>query len=308
MISAIVPHAGEPDSIWPTLRALSNELPAIPNLIGDDDGRLNQRHMPRNAKIYAGPRQGFAANVNQLAARVETEWFLLLNNDVELHTGSGKRIKHFMKWASAKTGLVATTIWQPDGTLDSFGDTFSWLLGRPLKRGRGTADIVRADRLPLLSVSGAVMLVRTKAWRELGGLDEGFGQYYEDVDFGWRAQAAGWRIKTLPGCNSTHLGGQSFPSVDRAYFGARNNLWLIRRHQPDDETLLRRAERSWRFKANRSEPDIAAAITQGLLDGRSEDVPVSPSSKTAERALMWRHPSIGQEWRMVYQAFRHRSF
>jgi GT2 family glycosyltransferase len=264
--------------------------------------------MPFNVKILAGPRRGFAANVNLLAAQVTTEWILLVNNDVVLHTGSGKRLKYFMRWASSRVGLAATSVWQQNGRLDSYGDTFSWWLARPLKRGRGTADVVRADRLPLLSVSGAVMMIRTKLWRELGGFDEGFSQYYEDVDFGWRALAAGWRIDCIPGCNSTHVGGQSFSTKDKAFFGARNNLWLIRRHQPEDKALLKRAEQVWRFKARRSPPKIAAAIERGLVSGRVDDVPTSPSTKNAARKLMWLHPGPWQEWGLIRDVWRHRTF
>ena len=308
MITPVIPHAGDEDTIWPTILTLGREFGGTRMLIGDDSGLLRQESLPRNFTVYPGPRRGFAANVNQLAEKVTTDWMLLVNNDVELHRGSGRQLRTYVKYADRKVGLVATSVWRPDGTLDSFGDTFSWLLGRPLKRGRGTQDVVRAARLPLLSVSGAVMLVKMEMWRQLNGLDEGFAQYYEDVDFGWRAIEQRWRLDELREANSTHNESQTFAAADKAFFGTRNNLWLIRRHCSSDPGLLENAVKSWRFKAKRSAPAISEAITRGLEAGLNDDVPPAPSPIERTHRVSLMRPTIFQEALLVWSAWRRRSF
>ena len=58
-------------------------------------------------------------------------------------------------------------------------------------------------------VSGSCMLVRRKAFEELGGFDESYFMYGEDVDLCWRAHRAGYAVAWVPSASVTHVGGIS---------------------------------------------------------------------------------------------------
>src|SRR5262249_26629392 len=61
------------------------------------------------------------------------------------------------------------------------------------------------------ALSGACLLVRRSCLESLGGLDERFFLYFEDVDLGLRARAAGWRVRLVPDARAVHaLGGSAF--------------------------------------------------------------------------------------------------
>lgn len=301
MITPIIPHAGSATTLRPLLRSLNLELPTNRPIIGDDSGRL--KLAPIRGKVLPGPGRGFAANANQLARRVRTPWILLLNNDVALHVGWGRQVTRRLPKLKRSVGLVATTVWRQDGRLDSLGDTFSWLLARPLKRGHGTMRPLAAARLPLLSVSGAVMLVRREAWDQLRGLDETFGQYYEDVDFGWRALSRRWQIATMMEANSTHAIGLTYPSETRAYFGARNSLWLLRRHLPDQTQILERAVRSWRWRSRTMTDKERVAVQKGLAAGLNGLVAPIPQNEIATKILERRRPKSWSEAFWLWRSY-----
>ena len=86
------------------------------------------------------------------------------------------------------------------------------------------------------AVSGAFMLMRTDALHEVGGFDQQFFMYAEDIDLCMRFRAAGWRVGYRPVATVVHVGGGSgaggrrTPDADAAAF--RTMAPLIRKHRP----------------------------------------------------------------------------
>ena len=83
------------------------------------------------------------------------------------------------------------------------------------------------------AVSGACMMVRTAALREIGLFDERFFLYFEEIDLCLRAWQRGWQVAYLPGIQVVHTGGFStaprFHSYLRIYL--RSCLYLYRKHR-----------------------------------------------------------------------------
>lgn len=77
--------------------------------------------------------------------------------------------------------------------------------------------------------SGACMCVRTKVYKECGGLDAAFFAHMEEIDLCWRIRNAGWRLVCLPQSVVYHLGGGalSYESPRKTYLNHRNNLLMI---------------------------------------------------------------------------------
>lgn len=98
------------------------------------------------------------------------------------------------------------------GLLDALGHAF---LGYVAPRNRFTRRyrLLDVDRdMPSTDVdwvSGSCFLVRRRAWDALGGFDEGYFMYAEDVDLCWRAHRAGWRVAFEPTARVTHVQGVS---------------------------------------------------------------------------------------------------
>ena len=71
---------------------------------------------------------------------------------------------------------------------------------------------------------GAFLFLRREMMEELGGFDEGFHLYGEDIDLAYRAAKAGWERWYVPGAHVTH---DYAAAIDRAFF-SRRTLWHLR--------------------------------------------------------------------------------
>jgi GT2 family glycosyltransferase len=85
------------------------------------------------------------------------------------------------------------------------------------------------------------MLIRREALEALGGLDEGFFLYGEDIDLCRRIRDAGWDIRFEPGATVMHVGGVSAPRGDLLPVLAASRLRYARKHKSRPEAALIRA-------------------------------------------------------------------
>lgn len=84
------------------------------------------------------------------------------------------------------------------------------------------------------SACGAAMLVRREAFEAMGGFDERYFCFFEDVDLGFRLRLAGWRVVQAPDAVVAHVGGGSTGqrSAFAEFHGARNRLWTFFKCMP----------------------------------------------------------------------------
>jgi N-acetylglucosaminyl-diphospho-decaprenol L-rhamnosyltransferase len=163
---------------------------------------------------------GFAAAVNRLIARSSAPWVLLLNPDAWAEPGA---IATLVARAveRPRAAAVVPRLENPDGTLQhsthpfpSVGVAATMLLGRRIPRRRGERMLLEGvwahDRArPVDWAIGAAMLIRRAALEEIGGLDERFFIYVEDLEWCWRAHEAGWEIFFEPAAVVKHIGNVS---------------------------------------------------------------------------------------------------
>ncbi|MGQ9888087.1 MAG: glycosyltransferase family 2 protein [Aggregatilineales bacterium] len=91
-------------------------------------------------------------------------------------------------------------------------------------------------------VLGATMMLRREVIEQTGGFDEQFFMYCEEIDWAWRIQRAGWRVKCVPAAEVVHLAGQS---TRQAQARSVLNLWASRlrlydKHYPAWKAALAR--------------------------------------------------------------------
>lgn len=141
---------------------------------------------------------GFGANHNQAFRRCETEWFAILNPDLIFTTDC---LAELVRTARSQDGLVAPLVFDTDGEIaDS-----ARLIPTPLSILRRRLDVrARKQEREFDWLAGMFLLVRREAFASVGGFDERYFMYCEDVDLCLRLQLAGWRIKQIEHAHVVH--------------------------------------------------------------------------------------------------------
>jgi GT2 family glycosyltransferase len=184
--------------------------------------------LPRNT--------GFAAAVNLGAARTEADAILVLNADTALEPLCIGRLLDALEGDPSLGGVQPRILQDEPGAdvgsarLYSAGQALT-PDGRALELGAGEAQ--RPQWLApheVFGVCGAACLLRRELFTELGGYDESYFSFYEDVDLNVRARVAGWRFEYVPDAMVWHVGNASWkegfkrPSAENARLVARNRL------------------------------------------------------------------------------------
>lgn len=194
------------------------------------------------ASIDAGAENlGFAAGVNTLLDRSTAPWFLALNSDAWPEDGAvGRLVETAMEHDRA--AAVAPRLQRPDGTLEHSTHPFPSLpvaaamaagAGRWLPRRLGDRLLLEPawDHRRPRDVDwavGAALLLRRRAVDDIGGFDERFFMYAEDLAWCHRARSRGWTIRFDPGAVVVHVGNASGES---RYGGRRSRAYLENTHR-----------------------------------------------------------------------------
>jgi GT2 family glycosyltransferase len=143
---------------------------------------------------------GFSANHNLAFVHCKTPWFAVLNPDLEFRFGNPFPALLEAVVADARLGAVAPALAQPV-TLQIEPNR---RLVTPLELIRRRLPGYKPPQEPEWLV-GAFMLMRADAYKALGGFDERFRLYCEDVDFGSRLHQRGWGVRRISFSKVLHL-------------------------------------------------------------------------------------------------------
>ena len=172
--------------------------------------------------VRTGANLGYGAGANRgVAAAPGADVVLVMNPDVELHPGAVDALVRAID-ADPAVAVVGPRVLEADGSrypsarrFPSPGDALAHaLVGRVWPDNRFSrryrmADLGTDRAVAVDWVSGACFAVRRRAWEELGGFDEAYFMYAEDMDLCWRARQAGWDVVYDPSATVTHLQGVS---------------------------------------------------------------------------------------------------
>ena len=173
--------------------------------------------------IRAGGNLGYGRAANLGAAGAVQPWLMVANPDIVWEEGA---LDLLLEAASRhpKVGAVGPALLNPDGTrypsareLPSLTQGVGHaLLGRLWPANPWTAayqrrqeDVTDAERRAGW-LSGACLLLRREAFAEIGGFDESYFMFFEDLDLGERLGHAGWSNLYVPSARVTHVGGTSW--------------------------------------------------------------------------------------------------
>jgi len=185
---------------------------------GSNDGSLEVvRADPTVRLVETGGNVGFG-RANNLALRdARGRFFCLLNSDAEALPGALAGALAFLD-ACPDVGLVGGQLVWPDGRPQASWGGDPTLAGVWREqtfwgafRARATPPAPEPPALPrdVDQISGAFMVIRREAWRQVGGFDPAYFMYNEDVDLNVRLRQAGWRVVFLPNVLVRHHLGAS---------------------------------------------------------------------------------------------------
>ena len=203
----------------------------------DDSVAILAAEFPTVSVLRMDRNYGFAGGYNRALERIEADYYLLLNSDVETPAGWLGPILDCLNAnpdvAVAAPKLISCTdrtTFEYAGASGGFID----FLGYPYCRGR-ILRCVEEDRgqyddaRDVFWVSGAAFCCRADVFRALGGFDADFFAHMEEIDLCWRMQLAGYRVRVVPQSTVYHLGGGTLQtdSPAKVFYNHRNNLAML---------------------------------------------------------------------------------
>ncbi len=191
--------------------------------------------LPRGAILINCDRNvGFAAGNNLGAGGAETPFLALLNPDAFPEADWLANLLRSAANHPQAAAFGSTQISARDPTnLDGLGDVLH-ATGLAYRSEHNKPIRPLPPPGETFSACGAAMLVRREAFEAIGGFDERYFCYFEDVDLCFRLRLAGWRVLQSPDAIVSHVGGGSTGAIsDFAEFhGARNRLWTFIKCMP----------------------------------------------------------------------------
>ena len=210
------------DSLQNAAPGRAIEVIVVDNASNDGTGSMVREKYPAVRLLANDSNRGFAAASNQGIAASRGRSLLLLNPDTEILPGALAILDEFIA-NEPDVGIVGPLLRYPNGDIQSSRRRFPtpltaliestvvqrWfsrqsLLDRFYMADRSAEQVQDVDWLV-----GACLLVRRRVIDEIGGLDERFFMYSEEVDWCRRARAAGWRIVFVPTAEVVHHEGRS---------------------------------------------------------------------------------------------------
>ncbi len=238
----------------------------------DDSLAVLQNSFPSVDVIAIGTNLGFCGGYNFALKKVNAEYFVLLNSDIEVTPNWISPIidifKKELSIAAAQPKILSyhqKEMFEYAGAGGGYLDT----LGYPFCRGR-IFDAVEKDHgqyndaRQVFWATGACLFIRSNLYHQLGGLDEDFFAHMEEIDLCWKLNRLGYKVYYEPRSKVYHVGGGTLSKSNprKTYLNFRNGLSLIFKHLSPTDLI-------WKLPL-RMMLDWLAAIKFGL-DGSWAD-------------------------------------
>jgi hypothetical protein len=198
------------------------QLILVDNCSSDSTARILDDHakrVPDSACIHNNPNIGFARAHNQILASVNSCYHVICNPDISIAADIFTPMAKFLENHS-EIGLCCPKFLNPDGSIQFLNRRFPTVLDLFLRRMVPAAlkrlfkhrlefydmrEVGYDHSYDVPFVSGAFMFCRTQVLKEVGGFDERFFLYFEDVDLSRRVQNHGYRTVYFPEVCVTHV-------------------------------------------------------------------------------------------------------
>lgn len=251
------------------------------NASTDDSIAFLSKNYPQVRIIENEKNYGFAGGYNQVLEKVEADYFVLLNSDVEVPTNWITPVIDMMQGDENIAVAQPKIKWQLHkekfeyaGAAGGFIDLHAY----PFCRGR-IFDEVETDNhqydtdVDIFWASGAAFFIKSKAWRQAEGFDDDLFAHMEEIDLCWRLKNLGYRIVCCTKAEVYHLGGGTLNANNpyKTYLNFRNNLIIMQKNLPLGDAYFRILIRffldfvAWLQFLLKGKPQFTMAITKAHL-------------------------------------------
>ena len=209
----------------------------LDNASTDGSAEAIRAAFPRVEVVGLSANLGYAGNNNvgiRLALKENPDWILLLNEDTVLHA---ECLSHLVRCGESdpSIGIVGPMVYHFDSpeVIQSAGGTLStyW---ESSHIGENETDRGQYDRpRPVSWISGCCIMIRAKAFEQIGLIDERYFYYWEETELCIRARKHGWHIEHVPQAKLWHKGVQMdyAPKPSVTYYATRNRLLTLSKHR-----------------------------------------------------------------------------
>jgi GT2 family glycosyltransferase len=240
---------------WNGIKHLSQFLPSVlssvyPNLeiiVGDNgstDGSVAfiQKEYPTVGIIQNDQNYGFTGGYNKVLEKVDADYYILLNSDVEVSpewiTPVITLMERDQMIAAAAPKILAFN--QKDhfehaGAAGGYIDKY----GYPFCQGRMFYEIEEdkgqyQQSHEVFWATGAALFIKKHCWDEAGGFDDRFFAHMEEIDLCWRLKNMGYKVMYCAESEVFHLGGGTLNVENpfKTFLNFRNNLLLLQNNLP----------------------------------------------------------------------------
>lgn len=235
------------EKFLPSVMAFSPEADIIvaDNASNDNSLEYLKVNFPTLRIIELDRNYGFAEGYNKALSQVDAEYYILLNSDVEVTDGWIAPLLSFMDKNSNVAACQPKLLdyknkssFEYAGAAGGFIDRY----GYPYCRGR-VFDTVEKDCgqyddvCRVFWATGAAIMVRSRDYWTVGGLDGRFFAHMEEVDLCWRLNSRGKEIFCVPQSEVFHVGGGTLDKSNprKTFLNFRNNLLMLYKNLPANE-------------------------------------------------------------------------
>jgi len=234
---------------------LNVKVIVVDNASSDGSVEMVRAEFPQVRLIANDENRGFTAANNQGLAASQGRYLMLLNPDTELAGDALTKMAGYLD-EQPRVGALGPQLRYADGRLQSSRRRFptlatalfestvvdEWWPDNPFSRRYRMADTPDDAIQPVDWLVGACLLVRREVYQQVGGLDEGFFMYSEEIDWCRQIKSAGWEIVYLPTATVIHDEGKSSEQVVSArhvYFQSSKVRYFRKYHGAAQAELLR---------------------------------------------------------------------
>jgi GT2 family glycosyltransferase len=218
------------------------EIIVADNGSSDDSVSFLKNNYPGIRIIQFPQNFGFAKGYNEALKLVQSEYYLLLNSDVEVQADWLQPMINLLETnASIAACQPKILSYNNKNYFEYAGAAGGWLdqYGYPFAKGR-IFDICEEDHgqydqsEPIFWASGAALFIRSSVFHAMKGFDEYFFAHQEEIDLCWRIQLAGNKIYSCPSSVVYHIGGGTLPRGNslKTFLNFRNNRIMLSKNLP----------------------------------------------------------------------------
>ena len=226
-------------------RLEGTEIYVADNASTDASCEVVEKEFPSVHLIRLDKNYGFADGYNYALQKIDAEYVVLLNSDVEVTEGW---LQPMVDYLDTHPETVACqpkirayrhrNLFEYAGASGGFIDRY----GYPFCRGR-VFESVEEDKgqydevIPVFWATGAALMIRLDVYRNVGGLDGRFFAHMEEIDLCWRLRSRGREIVCIPQSTVYHVGGATLKKENprKTFLNFRNNLVMLYKNLSDEE-------------------------------------------------------------------------